>query len=141
MGGMVAHTGQAGLEYMIMTGILLTFLAATVVYIQSQSADTIRINQAQDAVREIAATADRTAALGPGTKTFVIVTMPEEIASSYIASHEINIRLTLANGQTDIFEVTNANVTGTLPLQSGLQKVQIEALSSGTVNITGNITV
>ncbi len=135
-----AGKAQAGLEYLIITGILLAFLTTAVIYIQAQSADTIRTTQAKDAVREIAAGADRAAALGPGTKTFVFVTLPDGMVSASVSSHEISIRLALSVAETDTFETTDANMIGALPLQSGVQKVKIEVLPSGVVQITGNIT-
>ncbi len=135
-----AGKAQAGLEYLIITGILLAFLTTAAIYIQSQSGDTIRTHQAKDAVREIAVGADRAAALGPGTKTFVFVTLPEGMVSTQIAVHEISIRIDLSVGQTDTFETTDANLAGVLPLQAGGQKVKIEVTQNGTVQITGNIT-
>ena len=117
---------QIALEYMLLIGVLLIILTPIIYYsIQTLNYE-VRQNQAAEAVKAIAKTADTVYSLGPGNKKFVQITIPSiEMA---IGQNEILFKTKIFGGSADIFETTSA------PLEAG--KIGSYAISSDLQNPT-----
>ncbi|MBI2672273.1 hypothetical protein HYX16_05040 [Candidatus Woesearchaeota archaeon] len=127
--------GQASFEYVIMVGVVLVLLIPIASYVIYHSSQTIKINQADDAVKSIAKKADTVYALGKGSKSFVSVILPSGIINTSINNNDIIIVLSIYGGKTEIIAHTKANLVGSLPTLKGSLTIPIEMLDSGEVKI------
>lgn len=127
---------QAGLEYLILAGILLMFFASVFVYSMQTSTLSIRTMQARETVQTIAAAADRLYKMGGG-KTTVTVTIPESVVNYTFSNNAIRLRIAIGNEFGDAIAFTDANVTGALSKRSG--KYEIPIVISGSKAVVGNI--
>ncbi|MBI2076080.1 MAG: VCBS repeat-containing protein [Candidatus Aenigmarchaeota archaeon] len=121
---------QAALEYMILLGVLLTFLAGIFAYSLQTSNISIRTSQAKEAVESIAEAADRLYKLGGG-RTTVTINIPDSVQNSTLAGNAVRLRLSIGNDAGDAIAFTLANVTGVLPKQSGRYVIPIIISSAG----------
>ncbi|MEM2138243.1 MAG: VWA domain-containing protein [Candidatus Anstonellaceae archaeon] len=127
--------GQSSLEQLIVIGAALAFIAIAFYLAASYSADSTRISQAQDAVGRLAAAADYVYALGPNSKEYVTVYLPDELASWNITGKVIVTKIYTSAGSTDVSAYSKADLVGTLPGYRGKQKILVEYLPSGKVRI------
>jgi len=127
---------QAGLEYLILAGILLMFFAAVFVYSMQTSTLSIRTTQARETVQTLAAAADRLYKMGGG-KTTVTVTIPESVVNYTFSGNAIRLRIAIGSEFGDAIAFTDANVTGALSKRSG--KYEIPIVISGSKAVVGNI--
>ena len=127
--------GQTSFEYVILVGAILVLVVPLFYYVSYESSTNLRINQANDAVKSIARTADTIYAFGPGAKNYVWVTIPSGINNVTILDNEIIMTLTQYGGKTDLVAYTRANITGNIPSSQGTYKIPIEMLDSDEVKI------
>ena len=101
---------QFAMEYMMLVGILLVILIP-IIYYSTRTLDyEVRTNQATEAVKALAKTADTVYSLGPGNQRFVQIIIPS--GSITIGQNEILFKLKSSAGDTDIFETTSAVLVG-----------------------------
>ena len=123
---------QAATEYLILVGTILAILIPVLYYFSYQSSNTLNLNDAQDVVSTLAKTADYVYSLGPGTKTNVLITIPEGVHNISIKGSEITLNL---GGYGEVVGISKANLTGNLSSLKGTYQVKIELLESGLVDI------
>lgn len=129
---------QAAMEYMMIIGIALVILAPIISYAYQQNEVAIRTSQGNLAASQISAAADSLYAQGPGAKTSLDIFLPSGYrAQSYASGNVLDIKVLTPAGLNDIIEITKANLTGTLPADSGYRRILLVTLDSGQVNITG----
>ncbi len=131
----MCKTGQASVEYVIIVGVLLIITIPFFYYAFSESNTNIKLNQADDAVKTIARAADSVYSFGPGSKQLVYITIPEGVSSSSVTSKTIQMQLSIFGGTSDIYAITKANLTGSIPTSRGTYKLSLEMLSNGIVAI------
>ena len=90
---------------------------------------------ASDAVNSIAYSADYLYSLGNQSATTLRIRLPEGIANSAVGSKTILLKLNTTAGTTDVFAVTKANVTGSLPKKSGYYLIKLQNVNSA-INIS-----
>ena len=138
MNSVKTRKAQAALEYMMIVGLVLVILAPIVLYAYQQNEISVRTSQARLAVSQISAAADSLYAQGPGAKTFIDVFLPSGYGSqSFISDGIIALKIQTPAGTNDIIEVTKANLTGSLPADSGYRRIYLVMLGTGQVNLTG----
>ena len=123
---------QAAIEYLVLMSLIIFFLIPLLYYSTSESANTIKLNDAQDAVQSLVKTADYVYSLGPGTKTNILITIPEGVYNISIKGYEIILNL---GGYGEIVGKSKANLTGNLSSSKGNYQVKVELLENGMVNI------
>ncbi len=123
---------QAAIEYLVLISLIIFFLIPLLYYSTSESANTIKLNDAQDAVQSLVKTADYVYSLGPGTKTNVLITIPEGVYNVSIKGYEIILNLA---GYGEVVGKSKANLTGNLSNLKGSYQVKVELLENGIVNI------
>lgn len=131
---------QISLEYIFIIGFLLMAMIPIFYYAITQSSSTINLNQADDAVNTIANAADRIYSLGPGSRDYVWVTLPNTMKSSTISQKEIMIIIDNKGQSSEIHTSTIANLSGNLPLTAGTHRIALEMMDNGIVQIGTNIT-
>ncbi len=131
------NKAQAALEYMMIVGMVLLILVPIVLYAYQQNEISIRTSQARLAASQISSAADSLHAQGPGAKTFIDVFLPSGYGSqSYASGNTIDLKIQTPAGMNDIIEITKANLTGSLPADSGYKRVYLVMLGTGEVNLT-----
>ena len=131
--------GQVGIEYAALMLFALIALLPIAFFAYQNLGWQNRVAQAQVATARIAAEADLIAAQGAGAKGTVEVFFPDSIDSNssrtFVNGKQVQLSLLAPNGRNDIFAVTKANVTGTLPSSSGMHTISVSMNSTGTVLI------
>lgn len=128
---------QAALEYMMIIGIAMLILVPIILYSYQQNETAMRINQAKLAATQISASAGSLYAQGPGAKTTLDIFLPAGYsAQSYASGNIVNIKVYTPAGSNDVIEITRANMSGSLPSDSGYRRIFMTMLDSGYVNIT-----
>ena len=126
---------QASLEQLVVIAIGLALISFTVYFAINYSTDSTRITQAKDAVERLAASADHVYSLGPNSKEYVTIYLPEDLISASINGRNIILKVPTAGGATDVYATSKAVLTGSFPQYRGKQDVQVEYLPSGKVMI------
>jgi len=128
---------QAALEYIIIAGAILVVVIFLFYYASNKAKDDIKLNQAQDAVNAIAKTADNIYSLGPGSRDYVWITIPESVSLSDVDQDNklILLKLNIFGGSSDIYANTISKVTGSIPYRKGTYLIQVQMLSDGIVYI------
>ena len=74
--------GQAGVEYVILTGILLFFFIPLVHYSMQETTNAVRNSQLDSYVSRLSKAVDAVHSVGPGTTEIIIVTVPNGVKSA-----------------------------------------------------------
>lgn len=126
---------QASLEQLVVIATSLAFVSIAFYIAASYSADSAKIAQARDAVDRLVGSADHVYALGPNSKEYVSVYLPEDLAGTNVSGKSISTRVYTTGGSTDVFASSKADLVGSLPRYRGRQRILVEYLQSGKVRI------
>lgn len=127
--------GQAATEMLTVISIgLLIVIPLFYITLFNSSQSTSQII-ASETVNKVASSADYVYALGNESSINLNVRIPPEIVSGLVGSKTILLKLRTNAGTTDIFALTKANVTGTLPTSSGNYLIKLKNINS-TINIS-----
>ncbi|HQT44984.1 MAG TPA: hypothetical protein PLO51_03340, partial [Candidatus Micrarchaeota archaeon] len=126
---------QSSIEQLIVIATALAFITIAFYIAATMSAESIKIAQAQDSVERLAAAADYVYSLGPNSKEYVTVFLPQGILSTNTSGKRIVFQVGTATGATDIFADTHADLTGTIEPTQGRQNVLVEYLPTGKVRL------
>ena len=133
---MYEKRGQAGIEYIVLIGVLLVFLIPIVYYSLDQSSFQVKVSQIENALKRLTKASDSVYALGPGARDVVVITMPHGIEEIQIENYTINFKVSILGGISDYGFPTIANVTGTFPKTPGTYRILIIHEPTGHVNLT-----
>jgi len=126
---------QVSVEYITLTAFLIMILAIVFIYAQIALQDSVTVSRISSAVKKIASAAEQAYALGPGTKLIVEVEFPQNIQNITISENEINANVSISSGTTQIYEYTDAKLTGSITPYAGLQQIPILVQQNGVVLI------
>jgi uncharacterized protein (UPF0333 family) len=131
--------GQSSIEYLVIIGIVIITIALTAGLAWQENEISTRINQANIAVKKIAASAENIYAQGPGSKSVISVIVPVGYSSSKSSINENQILFVIntPGGEMTVFAITKANVTGSLPTGPGFRNIELKTIE-GYVNITSS---
>jgi hypothetical protein len=118
---------------MLATAMAIVSLA--IFFAVNYSSDSVRISQGQNTVERLAAAAERVYALGPNSKEYVTVLMPDDIRAADVSSNRILLTVGISTGTTDVYSSAKPALIGALPTRGGKQKILVEYLPSGKVRI------
>ncbi len=127
--------GQASFEQLIVIALGLALISVMFYLAATYTSDSLRISQAEDAVGQLAAAADYVYSLGPNSKEYVDVYLPEGIRNIIIDGKRLVISIDTSSGSSDLFATTRSDLIGTLPTARGKQKILVQYLESGKVLI------
>lgn len=116
---------------MFLIGVLLAFLVPVFIYATQTSSLSIRTAKVQQALQAIEQSVDELEKMGGG-QTYVWIDLPEGVENYTIANKTVLIKLKIGEGTSDIFFMTNNNVSGILPTAEGKHKISIEVANSTT---------
>ena len=126
---------QAAVEYMVIIAIALVIATPIIYYSLTEANTEVKLNEINSALNDLKNTAETIYTLGPGSKDYIPITLPEGIESVSISGKEILFKLRIFEGTSDVFIITKANVTGNIPITKGIHYIQLEMLESGVVLI------
>ncbi|MEK6863878.1 MAG: hypothetical protein AABX27_01180 [Nanoarchaeota archaeon] len=135
---MYGKRGQVGLEYVLIVGAILIITIPLFFYALYETNTKVRISQADDAINTIANAADEVYSMGPGSKKYVWISMPQGVTSTTVNGTELSLRMSLFGASSDVATITKATLVGSLQAGKGTYRVPIEALESGFVRIGEN---
>ncbi len=134
--GMHRNKAQAALEYMMVIGLVLIILTPMVISVFQQIAVASRSRQAEIAAMQISSAANNLYAQGPGAKSTIDIFLPDGYSSqSYVSGNIVLIKVYVPGGFNDALKISNANLTGSLPADSGYKQLTLEMLQNGTVMV------
>jgi uncharacterized protein (UPF0333 family) len=129
---------QAALEYLLAVGVLMLFLLPVWLYITSglnTNACNVRIAQAETAVNKLKEAADSVYVQGYPARIPVMITLPEGVMNSSVSGRSIELKVEAPGTVTDVFAITMANLTGSIPSSQGNHRVAVAAQKDGTVSL------
>ena len=131
--------GQAGLEYIILIGVLLFFFIPIVYFSLTQATIAVKQTLVESIINRLGKSADAMYALGPGSAEVLVLTMPDGISGVQIGTapedHLILLKVTGYGGTSDVHVTTKAVVQGDLPTLKGTYFIKVQTLSDGTICI------
>lgn len=129
--------GQTGLEYMIIIAIILAIIIPMASYIWQQNEVVTRTRQAEITANSIASAADSLWAQGPGSKTTLNIFLPDGYSQteSKLSGRLILLKIYTPAGYNDAIAITKANITGSLPSDSGYKQLKLE-VAEGRVKVS-----
>lgn len=127
--------GQISYEYVMLVGVILVIMIPLFYFSFSKVSDTVRINQAEESVSVLAKAADTVYALGPGSKSYVWITVPSGVVSTSVNNKEILLRLSIFGSISDFHAAAKANVSGSFPFSQGTYKMSATMLENGIIVI------
>jgi len=129
--------GQAAIEYMIIVGIALMLASPLILKAQSSIVELKTGSNAvvaQNSLNNLETAIETVHASGePATRTFPI-RLPKTLESTEVTQNALVIRLTTAEGRSTLTRSFEANLTGSLPSESGRHLVKTQA-KDGEVKI------
>ncbi len=132
-------TAQISMEYMTIVGfVMVVTLPLIIIYYNYAGAtvDEINMNQLLQITRKIADTSDSVYYLGKPSETTIKLYMPNNIKYVNITDNEISFTIQTIAGLSDIVASTHVNISGTVPISSGIHYINIKA-EDYYVNISG----
>lgn len=126
---------QASLEQLVVIAIGLALVSFTFYIAINYSSESTNISQAKDAVDRLAASADHVYALGPNSKEYITVYLPENLVSASVNGRNIILTVPTSGATTDVYATSKAELIGAFSHYRGMQKILVEYLLSGKVRI------
>ena len=125
--------GQSSVEFLTITVFLLGALLLFQIFASAPLEEQITLNKASVAAKKLAQKIDEAYSLGPGTKFFVEIDLPDNIESEFIGLNEFGWTLSTGSGTSDVYELTDAQIIGAIPSVGGIHLIPVEVLFSGIV--------
>ncbi len=126
---------QVAIEYLMIIAIILVIATPIIYYSLTEANIEIKKNEIESALNDLKNSADTLYTLGPGSKDYIPISLPDGIESVSISSKEILFKIKIFGGISDVFIQTKANVTGNIPIIKGIHYIPLEMLESGVVLI------
>jgi len=124
---------QIAVEYMIIVAVVLGAAITFFYYTNTYSSESINKYQAKESIEVLAKAIDYVYALGPGTQTTVVIEVPPNVVSSYVTRNEIGFKIGISGKINEVYEITKASVSGSLPSTPGRHFVIVNSTGSGVV--------
>jgi uncharacterized protein (UPF0333 family) len=124
---------QVAVEYLVVVTIVLGTSIFLFYYTSTYSSNSITMGQAKESIQTLAKAIEYVYALGPGTKTSVVIDLPSNIVGSYVVQNEIGFKIGAGGRVNDVYEVTKARISGTLPKTPGRHIVNVNSTVTGVV--------
>jgi len=132
--------GQVSLEYVVVVGLVLAACVPVWLLAHDRIADAqteLDAATAQVSVDAIAKAADWAALSGYPARRTVDIELPRSVEGAVVSGREVRIVFRGSAGLTEAYAVSQANLTGTIPV--GGLKARLVVAASGTQ--AGNVTI
>lgn len=119
---------QVSVEFLILSIVLLGFIAIVAGIAFTIFSDSFSNNQVQDSLRTLQTSVNHVYGLGAGNAVVVSVSLPQTVFDSFVgglSGKELGFTVSAANGDQNLFVWTDANLTGSLPSVAGKYSVRV----------------
>lgn len=130
------NKAQVSMEYLMITGIILLALIPVFYYAVSATTQTIKINQASEAVTKIRETADTLYIFGSGSQDTIKINLPGGVKNITFSGKDINLKLEIFKKVSDISEKSKGNITGSINNKRGIQYITLKN-ANNVIQISG----
>ena len=133
--------GQAGIEYVILTGILLFFFIPLVHYSMQETTNAVRNSQLDSYVSRLFKAVNAVHSVGPGTMEIIIVTVPKGVVSADLINvpngiSEIVLSAQFFGGISDIHAAVRPLIYGNIPNTPGTYHLRVSSINESSVDIS-----
>jgi len=132
---MRSRKAQAAMEELLILGVVLLILLYLSYFVVYDTRDYIQETSAEDAVGSLVKAVNRVYARGPCNKEIVYIEVPGSAVSSSVTGGEVNLRIKVGDGFTDVNAMTLGNASGTLPTAAGTHELSVEYTCGGQLTI------
>jgi len=129
---------QVALEYLIIISFALMVLIPYLLYLQNASQNLKEDNNlviASNSLKKIGEMADWVFSQGEPARIEVLVQIPPNVEEISFNGKVMIWKIRTSAGLSDIYYISIANLTGSLPTKPGYYKILIQAIENG-VNIS-----
>lgn len=133
----ITMRAQAAFEYIVIVSVILAFTIPLWIFyfnVQGDASTEITLAHTKSAARRIAETANLISSQGPPAKATISLFIPDGIQSVNISDNIISFKVQVDGSLTDVFEISEATLNGTIPIERGNYLITIEA-QQGFVDI------
>ncbi|MDP3917267.1 MAG: hypothetical protein Q8Q42_03190 [Nanoarchaeota archaeon] len=134
--------GQAGIEYVILTGLLLFFFIPLIHYSLQESNNAIKNSQLDSYVNRLAKSIDAVHSIGPGSSEIVIITVPKGVTESSFSDcsfegiNEFVLKVGMYGGISDVHASVKPCLYGELPITHGTYHLKVLSINETAINIS-----
>ena len=131
---------QVSVEYMLVMGFaaLMTIPLLIIYYTySSDTTDTVAASQALQIARKVIDSSESVYYLGKPSQTTLKLTFPDRIHSINLSNREVVFKIKVKGGVAEIVQVSNVNISGSLPTSQGLHIITLTA-QDGYVQVKSN---
>jgi hypothetical protein len=131
--------GQVSLEYVVMVGLVLAACVPVWILAQDRISDAQTVLDAvtaQASVDALAKAADWAALSGYPARRTVDIELPHTVQGALVAGREVRILFYGSAGLSEAYAVSEANLTGTIPIGGSKVTMVVAASQSQPGNVT-----
>jgi len=138
---MYKKRGQAGIEYVILIGLLLFFFIPLTHYGLQETNNAVRNSQLDSYVNRLSKSVNAVHSVGPGTIEITTITVPRGVIqanlnNTVLGSNEIVLKVEFFGGVSDIHATVKPFVYGEIPKDPGIYNLKVLSLNDSAVNIS-----
>lgn len=137
--------GQAGIEYVILIGLLLFFFIPLIHYSFQETNNAVRASQLDSFVSRLSKAIDAVHSIGPGATEIVVITLPKGVSEATLQNginpgdpSEIVLKVQFYGGVSDVHASVKPKLQGELPTAAGTYHMRVSSISETEVNVTIN---
>ncbi|MFH0861671.1 MAG: hypothetical protein V1875_01455 [Candidatus Altiarchaeota archaeon] len=126
--------GQSSIELVSILGLFMLAVSASLIYFYPEWETANRLSMAEATMKDIRMTVDGVYSSGPGRRETITVRVPTGVIRTQASDGLMNMVLDLPGGGfTEVLEVTDAPLKGSIPLVDGVHQISVEYTRSGYV--------
>ncbi|MEM7826462.1 MAG: hypothetical protein QW451_02430 [Candidatus Aenigmatarchaeota archaeon] len=129
---------QIALEYLIIISFALMVLVPYTLYLQNVSRDVSEENDlaiASSMVQKIGQMADWVHSQGSPARASILIQIPRNVEEISFEGKQMTWKVRTRAGISEIYYISSANLTGSLPTTPGYYEVLVQAIERG-VNVS-----
>ena len=131
---------QVSVEYLLIMGFAaLMILPLFLIYYSysSDSSESVATSQALQIARKVVDNSESVYYLGKPSQTTLKLNFPDGIQSTNLSNYEVVFKIKIRQGVAEIVQVSNVNISGSLPITPGIHIVTVTA-QDNYVQISSN---
>jgi uncharacterized protein (UPF0333 family) len=131
-----SQQAQVSMEYLMVVAFVFIMVIPFIIYFFTESnSTTSQIDTAQlsQIARKIAENAEKVYAFGSPTTLTLRVYLPSGVESVYINGTTIGFIVVVGEGNSNVYETTSMNVSGSFGVGEGIHRIRIEAAENSVI--------
>ncbi len=133
--------GQAGIEYVVLTGLLLFFFIPLMHYSLQETNNAVRNSQLDSYVSRLSKSVDAVHSVGPGAMEIITITVPRgvqeaNLVNSALGINEVVLKVSFFGGVSDVHGTVKPYIYGEIPKDPGIYHLKVRSINASSVNIS-----